>query len=83
MYLVGSDAALSIAEASLFVIMQGFELKRRGELKLIKVFQSEVSICAHALLRAATAHRNLCYGYQMCLTTDCLLQHMPYLLPSM
>jgi len=23
--------------------MQGFELKRRGELKLIKVFQSEVS----------------------------------------
>ena len=25
--------------------LKGFELKRRGELKLIKVFQSEVSQC--------------------------------------
>ena len=32
-----------VAPATMYCADQGFELKRRGELKLIKVFQSEVS----------------------------------------
>ena len=38
------------------LVCQGFELKRRGELKLIKVFQSEVSSCLRDKTANSTVH---------------------------
>ena len=44
------------------VAVQGFELKRRGELKLIKVFQSEVSILA---LGTPRKYHTLCRSHEL------------------